>query len=122
MQTYVLLCMNLNHRGWLKSTLYSTHKQSPPHRPGYYSFSQPIASDPISSVLSSRLTFLPSAPSICPSSDYIPRQSDANAHLNFPASTSSRYRAFRCSFKYIFLNIPYFSIRYSASSGRYRSR
>ena len=54
--------------------------KSPPHKPGYYSFSQPTPSDPASSVLPSRLAFLPSALPVCPSSDYTPRQSDANAH------------------------------------------
>ena len=54
--------------------------QSPPHKPGYYSFSQPMPSDPASSVLPSLHALLSSAPPICPSSDYTPRQSDANAH------------------------------------------
>ena len=40
-----------------------------------------MPSDPASSILPSRLAFLSSAPLICPSSDYIPRQSDADAHL-----------------------------------------
>ena len=49
--------------------------------PGYYSFFQPMPSDPASSVLPSLPAFLSSAPLICPSSDYILRQSDTNAHL-----------------------------------------
>lgn len=42
-----------------------------------------MPSNPASSILPSRLAFLSSAPLICPSSDYIPRQSDTNAHLTF---------------------------------------
>ena len=42
-----------------------------------------MPSDPASSVLPSRLAFLSSAPPICPSSDYTPRQPDASAHLTF---------------------------------------
>lgn len=49
--------------------------------PGYYSFSQPMPSDPASSVLPSLPAFLSSAPPVCPSSDHTPRQSDADAHL-----------------------------------------
>ena len=48
--------------------------------PGYYSFSQPMPSDSASSVLPSLPAFLSSAPPVSPSSDYTPRQSDANAH------------------------------------------
>ena len=55
--------------------------QSPPHKPGYYSFFQPMPSDSASSVLPSLPAFLSSAPPVCPSSDYTPRQSDADAHL-----------------------------------------
>ena len=47
----------------------------------YYSFSQPMPSDPASSVLPSLPAFLSSAPPVYPSSDYIPCQSDADAHL-----------------------------------------
>ena len=57
--------------------------QSPPHKPGYYSFFQPMPSDSASSVLPSLPAFLSSAPPVCPSSDYIPRQPDADAHLTF---------------------------------------
>ena len=49
--------------------------------PGYYSFSQPMPSDPASSILPSLPAFLSSATPVCPSSDYIPCQSDADAHL-----------------------------------------
>ena len=55
--------------------------QSPPHKLGYHSFSQPMPSDSATSVLPSRLAFLSPAPPICPSSDYTPHQSDADAHL-----------------------------------------
>ena len=48
--------------------------------PGYYSFSQPIPSDPASSILLSRPAVLSSAPPAYPSSDDTPRQSGANAH------------------------------------------
>ncbi len=50
---------------------------------GYYSFSQPMPSDPASSVLPTCLAFLSSAPPAYPSPDGIPRQSGANAHLIF---------------------------------------
>ena len=40
-----------------------------------------MSSDPASSILPSRLAFLSSAPPVCPSSDYIPCQSDTDAHL-----------------------------------------
>ena len=59
------------------------HRLSPPHMPGYYSFSQPIPSNPASSVLLSLPAFLSSAPPVCPSSDYTSRQSDADIHLTF---------------------------------------
>ena len=49
--------------------------------PGYYSFSQPMPSDPASSILLLLPAFLSSAPPVCPSSDYTPHQSDASAHL-----------------------------------------
>lgn len=58
-------------------------KSSPPHKLGYYSFSQPMPSDPASSIFLSPPAFLSSAPPICPSSDYTPRQPDVDAHLTF---------------------------------------
>ena len=48
--------------------------------PGYYSFSQPMPSDSASSILLSLPAVLSSAPPVCPSFDYIPRQPDADAH------------------------------------------
>ena len=40
-----------------------------------------MPSDPASSVLLLLPAFLSSAPPVCPSSDYTPRQSDVDAHL-----------------------------------------
>lgn len=57
------------------------HIQSPPHKPGYYSFSQPMPSDSASSILLSLPAVLSSALPTCPSSDGIPHQSGADAHL-----------------------------------------
>lgn len=56
---------------------------SPPHKPVYYSFSQPMPSDPAFSILLSLPAVLSSAPPAYPSSDSIPRQSGTNAHLTF---------------------------------------
>ena len=42
-----------------------------------------MPSDPASSIFLSLPAFLSSVPSVCPSSDYTPRQPDANAHLTF---------------------------------------
>ena len=42
-----------------------------------------MPSDPASSILLLLPAFLSSAPPVCPSSDYTPGQSDADAHLTF---------------------------------------
>lgn len=67
---------------FISNALYSS-TLSPPHKSGYYSFSQPIPSDHASSVLPSLPAFLSSVPPACPSSNCTPHQSDANAHLTF---------------------------------------
>ena len=75
--------------------------QFPPHKPRYYSFSQPMPSDPASSILLLLPVLLSSAPPTCPSSDDTPHQSGVDAHSVFrqvpapdTASVSSgRYRS-----------------------------
>ena len=54
------------------------HIQSPPRKPEYYSFSQPMPSAPASSILLLLPALLSSAPPAYPSSDDIPHQFGAN--------------------------------------------
>lgn len=113
-------------RSHIVTAMHSMHKQSllpqsPPHKPGYYSFSHPIPSDPASSVLPSLHALPSSAPPVYPSSDCIPRQSDTDAHLTSRQVPTPDIILSNAPANNDFLSLPYFPIGYSVSSGRYRS-